>query len=264
MGGSGNPSPALIDSHCHFDAGEFDGDRAAVLARAREAGVRRQVVPATTAALWPKLREVCAADGGLYPAYGLHPMFLAEHRDAHLYELRDWVTRERPVAIGECGLDFYVDGLDPERQQQFFRAQLELAAEFELPLIVHARRAVEAVILAVRDVGGLRGVVHSYAGSLEQAEQLWNQGFLLGLGGPVTYPRARRLRELAANMPLEYLLLETDAPDQPDCGHRGQRNEPARLVTVLEAIADLRGVEPEVVANATTANAERLFALPAL
>lgn len=264
MSRSGNPSPALIDSHCHFDADAFDGDRAAVLARAREAGVRGQVVPATTAALWPKLRAVCAVEDDLHPAYGLHPMFLPEHRDAHLHGLREWVTRERPVAIGECGLDFYVAGLDPDRQQHFFRAQLQLAAEFDLPVIVHARRAVEAVILALRDIGGLRGVVHSYSGSPEQAEQLWKQGFLLGLGGPVTYPRAKRLRELAATMPLEHLLLETDSPDQPDSRHRGQRNEPARLGIVLDTIAGLRDVEPDVIANATTANAARLFGLPSL
>lgn len=257
-------SCVLIDSHCHLDAGEFDPDREAVIERARTAGVGRQVVPATTASLWPKLRDTCSAHDGLFAGYGLHPMFLAEHRREHLQSLREWVEAERPVAIGECGLDWFVDGLDRDGQQHYFRAQLELAAEFDLPVIVHARRAVEDVILAIRDVGSLRGVVHSWSGSHAQAEQLWKHGFLLGLGGPVTYARARRLRELAANMPLDYLLLETDAPDQPDCDHRGQRNEPGRLPVVLDAIAGLRGVEPEAVARATTANAERLFRLPPL
>ena len=252
---------ALVDTHCHLDDGEFDRDRDEVMARAREAGVRRQVVPAIDAASWPKLREVCARDDGLYPAYGLHPLLLDRHTDAHLDELRGWIERERPVAVGECGLDYFIEGLDPERQQHYFDGQLKIAREFDLPVIVHARRAVDAVIASIRRVGGLRGVVHSFSGSEEQARQLWKQGFLLGLGGPVTYERANRLRRLAAGMPLEFLLLETDAPDQPDSDIRGQRNEPARITRVLQTIAQLRGVDADEVASATTANAERLFAL---
>ena len=253
----------LIDSHSHFDADEFDADRAQALARAKAAGVGRQVVPAVDAAGWPKLREVCAKDAGLFPAYGLHPMYLDRHRDEHLHELRDWIERERPVAVGECGLDYFVEGLDPQRQAHFFEGQLRLAREFDLPVIVHARRAVDAVIASVRRVGGLRGVVHSFSGSEEQAAQLWRAGFLLGLGGPVTYDRANRLRRLAAIMPIEQLLLETDAPDQPDAGIRGQRNEPPRLPAVLDTIAGLRGMPAGELAAATTANAERLFGLPA-
>lgn len=252
----------LVDSHSHFDAPEFDGDRDAALARARAAGVTRQVVPAVAASSWPKLREVCAQDAGLFAAYGLHPMYLSEHRPAHLEDLRTWIEREKPVAVGECGLDFFVEGLDAETQQQYFDGQLRLAREFDLPVIVHARRAVDAVIASIRRIGGLRGVVHSFSGSSEQARQLWQLGFLIGLGGPVTYERANRLRTLARTMPLDHLLLETDAPDQPDAGIRGQRNEPARLPVVRDVIADLRGVAPEDIAAATTRNAERLFNLP--
>jgi TatD DNase family protein len=253
----------LVDSHCHLDAPEFDADRAQVIARARQAGIHRQIVPAVDAASWPKLREVCAADAGLLPAYGLHPMYLASHRDEHLSLLRQWIERERPVAVGECGLDYFVEGLDREGQRQYFEGQLQAAREFDLPVIVHARRAVDDVIAAVRRIGGLRGVVHSYSGSEEQARQLWKSGFLLGLGGPVTYDRANRLRRLAATMPIEYLLLETDAPDQPDAGIRGQRNEPARLAAVRDVIAGLRGIAADELAAATSANAERLFRLTA-
>ena len=253
----------LADSHCHLDAGEFDADRDAVIARARAAGVRLQVVPATHADAWPGLREVCRSAPGLYPAYGMHPVFLDQHRTGDLGRLRQWLERERPVAVGECGLDHFIEDLDRDAQQHWFEGQLRLAREYDLPVIVHARRAVDAVIAALRRVGGLRGVVHSYSGSEEQARQLWKLDFMLGLGGPVTYERARRLRRLAASMPLEYLLLETDAPDQPDADSRGQRNEPAKLVTVLEVIARLRDVDPAQIAAATTANACRLFALPA-
>jgi TatD DNase family protein len=252
----------LVDSHCHLDASEFDADRSDVIARARAAGVQVQVVPAVTAASWPKLRETCRMADGLYPAYGLHPMFLDAHRPEHLDHLVGWIERERPCAVGECGLDFFVAGLDAELQQQYFMGQLRIAREFDLPVIVHARRAVDAVIAAIRQVGGLRGVVHSFPGSPEQAAQLHKLGFLLGLGGPLTYDRAQRLQRLVATMPLEQLLLETDAPDQPDAGIRGERNEPARLPVVLETVARLRGQPAEDIAAQTTANAKRLFGLP--
>ena len=253
----------LIDSHCHLDASEFDADRAAVIARAKAAGVMQQVVPAITAASWPGLREACALAPGLHPAYGLHPIFLDQHRPEHLELLAEWIARERPCAIGECGLDFFLDGLDAQTQRHYFDGQLQLAKRFDLPLIVHARRAVEEVIARIKAVGGIRGVVHSFAGSPEQAQQLWKLDFMIGLGGPVTYPRANRLRGLAAQMPLEHLLLETDAPDQPDAEIRGQRNEPARLRTVLDCIAQLRGEPAEAIAAQTSANARRLFGLPA-
>jgi len=254
----------LVDSHCHLDAAEFDPDRAAVVARARAAGVRRLVVPAVTAASWPKLRQVCAQAPGLFPAYGLHPVFLDQHQPAHLDELEAWIERERPCAIGECGLDFFMPELDPAQQALYFQAQLRLALKYGLPLIIHARRAVDAVIATIRRIGGssgLRGVVHSFSGSPEQARRLWDLGFMIGLGGPLTHERAQRLRRLVAGMPLEWLLLETDAPDQPDAAIRGQRNEPARLGVVLETVAGLRGQDPAEVARATTANAERLFGL---
>ncbi len=249
----------LFDSHCHLDAGEFDSDRAAVVDRARAAGVTAQVIPAITAASWPKLRDVCQQAPGLHPAYGLHPVFLDEHRPEDIDALRGWIEREHPCAIGECGLDYFIDGLDRERQQFFFNAQLELARDYQLPVIVHARRAVDAVIGAIRAVGGLRGVVHSFSGSPEQATQLYRHGFLLGLGGPVTHERAQRLHRLVRDMPLDRLLLETDAPDQPDAGIRGQRNEPARLQHIARYIAQLRGISVDELATATTANARALF-----
>ena len=251
----------LVDSHSHLDAAEFDDDRNQVIARARQAGVTRQVLCATAAAQWPKLREVCVEEG-LYPAYGLHPTFLALHRRQHLEQLRGWLEREHPVAVGECGLDYFVEDLDRQAQMEYFEAQLHLARDYGLPVIVHARRAVDAVTAAIRRVGNLRGVVHSFSGSQQQAERLWQAGFLLGLGGPVTYERAQRLRRLAASMPLEWLLLETDSPDQPDADIRGQRNEPARLVKVLEVVAGLRHADPAEIAAITSANAERLFKLP--
>jgi TatD DNase family protein len=251
----------LVDSHSHIDAPEFDADRDAVLARARAAGVVAQVVPAVAAAGWDALRTLARAHPELKPAYGLHPVHLDAHQPSDLDRLARWLGDERPVAVGECGLDFFVDGLDPGRQRACFVAQLELAREFDLPVVVHARRAVEEVIATVRRIGGLRGVVHSYGGSAEQARQLHGLGFRIGIGGPITFERANRLRSVVVAAPLSQLLLETDAPDQPDAVHRGQRNEPARLPHVLAAVAAARGEPEERIADATSDNARELFRL---
>jgi TatD DNase family protein len=251
----------LIDSHSHFDVDAFDEDRDVVLARARDAGVTRQVIPAIARDGFGKLRDVCASTHGLYAAYGLHPLFLAQHKPEHLDELETWVEREHPVAVGECGLDFYVEGLDIDTQHRYLDRQLAMAREHDLPVILHGRRAFDEIAASIRRVGNLRGVVHSFAGSPEQANQFWKLGFHIGIGGPITYQRAHRLRGIVREMPLEFLLLETDSPDQPLCGHQGHRNEPAMLVGVCKTIAELRGVEPQEIAEATTKNCERLFAL---
>lgn len=251
----------LIDSHSHFDDASFDPDRGEALARAHAAGVIRQVVPAVSAALWPHQREVCAQYAGLYAAYGLHPMYLEAHRPAHLDLLREWIQQEKPVAVGEFGLDFYVEGLDRAAQWEYFDAQLQIAGEFSLPVILHARRCLEEMILHLRNYPGLRGVVHSFSGSLEQAERLIEQGFYLSFGGPVTYPRAKRLHKVLKQLPRDAILLETDAPDQPLSGRQGQRNEPAWLAEVLQAAATARGEDPAELAQAAWNNTVDLFNL---
>ncbi|MFA5590016.1 MAG: TatD family hydrolase [Lysobacteraceae bacterium] len=261
----------LIDSHCHIDAPEFDPDRAAVIARAHEAGVECLIAPAVDAASWPKLKAVAQAHPGVHPAYGLHPMFLSQHRPEHLAQLRDWIERERPCAVGECGLDHFSGDLDPDTQRDYLIGQLKLAREFALPLILHARKALDEVMALLRrfgsggDGGGpaLRGVVHSFSGSAQQAAQLYEMGFLVGIGGPVTHERAQRLRRIVCELPIEQLLLETDAPDQPDAAIRGQRNEPARLPHIAQVIATLRDEPLAHIAEQTSANARRLFGLPA-
>ncbi len=251
----------LFDTHSHFDVESFDGDRDAALARAMAAGVDEQLVPAIEARSWPNLREICARTPGLHAAYGLHPLMLDAHTPQHLRELREWIGREHPVAIGECGLDYFDPALDRSHQGELFEAHIELALEFDLPLVIHARRAVEDVILALKRASGVRGIVHSFAGSPDQAETLHKLGILLGVGGPVTYPRARRLRSIVATLPIEQLVIETDSPDQPLSGRQGERNEPAHLTGVLEAVAELRGADPAEIADATTANARGLLRL---
>ncbi len=253
--------PILVDSHLHLDDQRFDNDREHVMQRARDHGVRSMVVPAVHRRSWDTIASLAHSHDDVFPAYGLHPMFQPEHRAEHLAALPGWLDAHPAVAVGEIGLDLFVEQTDREAQHSYFSRQLAIAGEQRLPVIIHARRAVDAAILAVRRQPGLRGVVHSFSGSEEQARQLFDLGFLLGLGGPVTYPGAHRLHRLVASMPIDHLLLESDAPDQPDVEHRGQRNEPARLRTTLSHIARLRDEDEAVVATATSANAERLFQL---
>jgi TatD DNase family protein len=251
----------LIDSHSHFDHRRFDQDRPDVWQRAQDAGVTAQIVPAVTAADWQRLKETCASFAGLYPAYGLHPMFCHEHKDADLQLLADWIEQEQPVAIGECGLDFYIDNPNRERQLELFEAQLEIARVYNLPVIIHARKAVEDVIITLQKYPGLIGVLHSYSGSLQQANRLIDMGFLVSFGGPVTYPNANRLHQLVAALPLESIMLESDSPDQPDVEHRGQRNEPSYLQQILHKISEIREEPVDVIAAQTTSNAQRLFGI---
>ncbi len=251
----------LIDSHSHFDDSSFDPDREAAWWRARAAGVDAQIVPAVTANHWPRVKETCDRYPGLYPAYGLHPMYCEQHREEDIQALGEWLRTERPVAVGECGLDFFIEDPDREKQQRLFEAQLELAREHRLPVIIHARRAVEEVIQTLRRYPGSTGVLHSYSGSEEQARRLLELGFKMSFGGPVTFPRAGRLRKLVGGLPLEAILIETDSPDQPDVSHRGQRNEPAFLPLVLQEISNLRGEDPAKVAAATSSNAAALFGI---
>jgi TatD DNase family protein len=251
--------PRLADSHVHLDDARFAPDRDAAIERAHRAGLELLVVPGTTAASWPHIHALCSSGNGLFPGYGLHPMFMHEHREDDLHALSHWLETHRPVAVGEIGLDFHQEGQDAPRQRDYFERQLHLARDFDLPVILHARAAMDDVTTTLRRTGGLRGVVHSFSGSEEQARQLWKIGFHIGIGGPVTYERAQRLRRIVASMPIEYLLLESDAPDQPGAAHRGERNEPSYLPDVLACVASLRNEDPEKIAEATTANVRRLF-----
>ncbi len=253
--------PLMVDSHAHLDDTAFDHDREAMLERAARAGITGMVVPAVDQPSWQRISDLCRQHPELAPAYGLHPVYLASHLPEHVDALSRWLEREPAVAVGEIGLDFHDESLEPSSQRDYFVRQLKLARERQLPVIVHAREAMEEVILTMRRIDGLRGVVHSFSGSEQQAAQLWRMGFCLGIGGPVTYARAMRLRRIVATMPLDFLMRERDAPDPPDAGQRGERNEPARVVDVLHCIAALRDQPSAAIAAATSANAARLFGI---
>jgi TatD DNase family protein len=251
----------LIDSHCHLDDDRLDDRRDEVVAEAVAVGVTRMIVPATTANRWEKLKSVCERHDGLYVAYGLHPMFIEQHQAIHLRDLDEWLEREAVVAVGECGLDFFSTRVDEKWQKQLFLEQLQLADNHRLPVIVHARKAMDDVISLLRRQGRQGGVIHSFAGSEQQARQLYDLGFKLGIAATLGFERARKLRAVVATMPLDALLLESDAPDQPGAAHRGQLNQPAYIVEHLQTMAELRQMELADLAAALTRNTESLFNL---
>ncbi len=253
----------LIDTHCHLDVADFDADRAEVLAQCRARGVNRIVVPAVDAAGWDKLLALCTDEAGLYPALGLHPVYLDQHRPEHVTALAEQVARKRPVAVGEIGLDYFVTELDRARQQNLFDAQLRIAAEARLPVLLHVRKAHDEVLATLRRIPVKGGICHAFNGSLQQAQHYIKLGFKLGFGGMLTYDRSLKLRRLAAELPLDAIVLETDAPDMAVASHRGERNSPAYLPECLAALAELRGEDPAHLAAITTRNALAVLDLPA-
>jgi len=252
-------SSKLIDSHCHFDAQAFEIDRDTVQLHAHKAGVQAIISPAVTAASWPQLKHITAEYPHIHPAYGLHPMFTDQHQPHDINHLEQWLDQEKPVAVGECGLDFYNHRDNRNQQVAYFEAQLSLAQHYQLPVIIHARKAVEAILQTIGRYPNLRGVIHSYSGSLEQARQFIDKGFYLGFGGPITWATSTRLQKLIEAVPLESILLETDAPDQADTNHRGERNEPRYLPLIAKKIAELKQHTYQEVAQATTKNTNSLF-----
>ena len=251
----------LIDSHCHLDVSAFADDRQAVLARAHHSGVVGIVVPGIQAAGWQALLALCDEETGLYPALGLHPVFLDQHRPADLQLLEAELVAQRPVAVGEIGLDFHVDGLDRERQQQLFESQLLLASAAGLPVILHVRKAHDQVLATLRRVRVRGGICHAFNGSLQQAYKYIEMGFVLGFGGMLTYARSSKLRRLVKELPLEHIVLETDAPDMTVSQHRGQRNSPQYLPYVMQAVAQIRDIPEQTVAAASSAAARRVLRL---
>ena len=254
----------LIDTHTHLDFPDFDADRDALLARSRALGVQRMVVLGIYKANWQRLWHLVEANEGLYAAFGLHPVYLDEHQPQHLDELRDWLSRlagqPKLCAVGEFGLDYYLENLDRQRQQAVFEAQLELAAEFELPALLHVRRAHAATIATLKRFRLKRGgIIHAFAGSQEEAREYIKLGFRLGLGGAATWPQANRLRQVVAGLPLDAIVLETDAPDMAPAMHPYQRNSPEYLADICAELAALRGVSAEELAAASSRNADELF-----
>ncbi|MBH8580675.1 TatD family hydrolase [Bisbaumannia pacifica] len=260
----------LIDAHCHLDFPDFDADREAVLARAHKAGVGHLVVPGTTRARWPDVLALGRRDD-ISVCLGLHPYFLDAHGDddpealdAALVEaLAEPSDGPRIVALGECGVDGrFGDTL--AAQWRLFEAQVCLAKAHRLPLVIHCVRVNDLMAKRLRQLAPPQGgLIHAFAGSPEQAQRFIDLGFVVGLGGALTHDRAKRLHRAVASLPDDGYVLETDSPDMPLAGHRGERNEPARVAEVCRAVARLRGQSPTRVAADSSATARRLFGLEA-
>lgn len=243
----------LIDSHCHLDAAEFDADRDAVQAAALAAGVGRIVVPGVAVDGFAKLKTSIARYPSCRAAYGIHPLYVMQAVDTDLGVLRRWLQTEKPVAVGEIGLDFYVEGIEPARQELFFVEQLKLAREFDLPVILHVRRAVDQVLKQLRRIRVSGGIAHAFNGSRQQADEFIKLGFKLGFGGAMTYSGSTRIRALAATLPLDSIVLETDAPDMAPAWLNGGRNSPVELPRIAAVLAELRGLPvPEIVERTAT------------
>ena len=254
-----------IDTHCHFDATEFDLDRDQIAESALALGVSRVVIPAVEAANFARVRELAhRLPGGAY-ALGIHPLYTPRASQADLDLLRREVeaalSDPKFVGIGEIGLDFFVE-LDEARQQHFFGEQLRIARDFNLPAICHVRKSQDQVLKGLRRFGVMRGIAHAFNGSFQQAEAYLKQGFKLGFGGNLTFERARQIRRLAQQLPLEAIVVETDAPDIAPAWRYRERNDPTQLVGIGVALAELREQTPAQVALCTTANA--YHALPRL
>jgi TatD DNase family protein len=254
-------APAIVDTHCHLDCDAFDQDRFTVLERARAAGLVGLVIPAVERAGWEALLDLCRSSTVLFPALGLHPVYLHRHLDADLPALERALGEGGLVAVGEIGLDFFVSGLDRARQQEIFAAQLACARAADLPVILHVRKAHAEVLAALAATPVKGGIVHAFSGGIEEARRYIDLGFSLGFGGMLTFERSTRLRGLAGRLPLESLVLETDAPDLTVASHQGSRNSPEYLPEVLAALAEVRGEDPALIAAATTANACRALGL---
>lgn len=261
-----------IDSHCHLDDGRFQQRQAELVVEAVAAGVEQIVVPSVWPTNWGAVAALVDRLDGVHGAYGLHPWFLKlaadDPGDSHqiddlIQQLDGWLCNHSTVAIGECGLDFSrrFELASRTPQQQLFQAQIELALRYKLPLIIHGHKALDPLIQLLRRFPGVRGVVHRFDGSLQQAHQLIDIGFFIGVAAGVTFPKQRRLRDVIAQLPIACLLLETDAPDLPPAASSRSLNQPSFLPQIAIAVAELQGLTLAQVAAETSRNSRNLFGI---
>ncbi len=260
-----------VDTHCHLDAPEFANALPQIIESAAKQGVQAILLPAVKAADCDHVRELASQYGkqipGLVYTLGIHPLFINQAKEEDIAILKRQIEQSisdpRFVGIGEIGLDYFVEGVDPQKQEQFFHAQLDLAEQFQLPVILHVRRSQDVILKALRRRKVPSGIAHAFNGSFQQAEQFFEMGFKLGFGGAATYERALQIRRLLKELPLESIVTETDAPDIPPSWLKAEGasfNEPAFLPRIAKQLASIRGLSDEVFSAATWCNA--MQALP--
>jgi TatD DNase family protein len=262
---------AWVDTHCHVDAPEFKDTLPKILARAAGEGVKAILLPTVQASDWTQAKSLVNQYSkhipGLVYTLGIHPLYIKQAKESDIDILKTHIEQSlddpRFVGVGEIGLDYFVEGLDPQRQEYFFHTQLDLAEQFQLPVILHVRRSQDAILKALRRRKVPGGIAHAFNGSHQQADQFIELGFKLGFGGAATYDRALQIRRLLQEMPLECIVTETDSPDIPPAWFKeegGQFNEPALLPRIASQLAEIRGVSDEVFAGTVWQNA--MQALP--
>ncbi|MFI0489393.1 MAG: TatD family hydrolase [Yersinia sp. (in: enterobacteria)] len=255
----------FIDTHCHFDFPPFTAAETASLVSAAQVNVRQLIVPAVSAAYFPRILDLAANYPPVFAALGMHPGYIGQHQEADLAILASHLMNKpaKLVAVGEIGLDRYIDEPQYPRQLALLHAQLKLAKEYDLPVILHSRRSHDLLASVLRKAALPRtGVVHGFAGSLAQAQVFINLGYYIGVGGTITYERAQKTRKVMTELPLSALLLETDAPYMPLAGFQGQPNRPERAADVFSVLCELRPEAPFEIAIRLLENSLHLFQLP--
>lgn len=250
----------LVDAHCHFDFAEFDGRREDIMAELQRRGIERLVIPGVRRDDWQRVADVAAESKGIYYCLGIHPWYVGEHDEAALDDLRRRLEHrpEGCVALGECGLDRLHGELD--RQQPWFEAQAEMARDLDWPLVIHSVRTHDEVLVTLKRTGVRAPVlVHGFSGSKEQAGKLVDLGCYLGIGGVITHERARKTRTAVQSLPLDAMVLETDAPDMPPAGVAKGDNSPVNLERVLKALCELRSESEERIREALATNVRALY-----
>ncbi len=252
----------LFDSHCHFDFEVFDHSRGSLWRECQSQGVEGLMIPGVEPKQWGRANQYADSYPNIVTSAGIHPWWVDTL--SYFPEKNEWLealNHPACVAIGECGLDGAID-TPLDQQTLIFEKQLELAVEMDKPLIIHVRQTHnETLRLIKRYLPNRGGVIHGFSGSKELALSYWKMGFYLGIGGTITYPRANKTRQMVKAMPLESLVLETDAPDMPLYGYQGQTNSPLSVIQVAQALADLRQEPLDTIAQITTTNSARLFGL---
>jgi TatD DNase family protein len=259
-----------IDTHVHWGASEFDSDRDLMLKRARAVGVTHCINPAVSVTDFNSVHQLAELSKQrpewprILPAFGIHPCYVMAMQAGDLEILEHWLQTKRPLAVGEIGLDHYDGAPDFEIQQRIFESQLCLASRYELPVIIHLRHAVEAVIQSIQRIQGRGyrlsgGAAHAFNGSPVQAEKLIEMGFVLGFGGSCTYQGSRRIRRLVESLPLSAIVLETDAPDMAPAWLRGERNDSSQLTSIGAVVAKLKNISMTDLSEQTRQNVERVF-----
>lgn len=255
-------STGLIDTHCHLDFEAFDTDRAEVLARCRIQGISDIVIPAVSADTFERTRRCTTSTSGpkLHFALGLHPILINQHQPHHLNQLDEQLAiSNNCAAVGEIGLDYFDKLLDKEKQRLFFSKQLIIANRHKLPVIIHIRKAHDDCLAILEQHPVVGGTIHAFNGSIQHAHKYIELGFALGFGGMLTYQRSRKIKQLAEQIPLDHIVLETDAPDMTVSQHRGDRNSPEYLTFVLQSLAKIKLLSLAEVAEATSRNAKRVL-----